>query len=92
LKTSGYKYFFGIFSSGTWKTTTLRLYDQGLLSRPDLVWLFAEGTSEAFGVKLSTSNKSDMELAEALNGTGVVLLKTPERERGILPQLLQDFQ
>jgi hypothetical protein len=43
-------------------------------------------------MKLSTGTERDMKLAEALNGTGVVLLNSPERERGILQQLLEDFQ
>jgi hypothetical protein len=92
LKTSRYKYFFGIFSSGSVETTTLRLYEQGLLNRPYLVWLFGESSSVYLGVELSTSNQRDMQLAQALNGTGAVLLNMPEREQGIFQQLLQDFQ
>jgi hypothetical protein len=41
---------------------------------------------------LSTSNQRDMQLAEALDGTGAVLLNMPERELGIFQQLFQDFQ
>jgi hypothetical protein len=35
LKTSDYNYFFGIFSASTVETIVLRLYEQGLLNRPD---------------------------------------------------------
>jgi hypothetical protein len=92
LKTSDYKYFFGIFSAGSVDTTVLRLYGEGLLNRTDTVWLFGETTNESFDRQLSTSNQTDMDLAQALNGTGTVLLNTPERERCIFKQLLQDFQ
>jgi hypothetical protein len=33
-----------------------------------------------------------MKLAEALNGTGAVLLKSPEREQSLFQQHLEDFQ
>jgi hypothetical protein len=92
LVNKGCKYFFGIFSAGLTETLVLRLYDQGLMSRTDLVWLFGEATNEAFGLKFSTSKERDMKLVEALNGTGVILLYSPEREPLILKQLLDDFQ
>jgi hypothetical protein len=92
LKTSGYKYFFGIFSLGTSESIVMLLYEQGLLNRPDLVWLFSETTNQYFGRQLSTKNEKYMQLAEALNGTGVVFFNMPEREEGIVQQLLQDFQ
>jgi hypothetical protein len=93
LVDEGYKYFFGIFSSGgSVESIVLRLFDQGLMSRPDLVWIFGEAAIELFGLQLSTKNKKDMKLAEALNGTGVILLNAPEREQEILQQLLEDFQ
>jgi ABC-type branched-subunit amino acid transport system substrate-binding protein len=92
LKTSDYNYFFGIFSVGTVDTTVLRLYGEGLLNRTDTVWLFGETANELFDRQLSTTNQTNVDLAQALNGTGTVLLNTPKREQGIFEQLLQDFQ
>jgi hypothetical protein len=92
LVNKGCKYFFGIFSAGLTEPLVLQLYDQGLMSRKDIVWLFGEATNEAFGLKLSTSKEQDMKLAEAFNGTGVLLLNSPEREPLIFQQLLDDFQ
>jgi hypothetical protein len=91
-KNEGYKYFFGIFSAGSVDDLVRRLYDQGLMSRTDLVWIFGETVNEAFGLKLSSSTEKGRKFAEALNGTGVVLLNSPERERGLFQQLLEDFQ
>jgi ABC-type branched-subunit amino acid transport system substrate-binding protein len=91
LKMSGCTYFFGIYLADTSETIVLRLYEQGLLNRTDIVWLFGESTSTTFGRQLSASNQQDMDLAQALNGTGTVLLNSPERERDIFQQLLQDF-
>jgi hypothetical protein len=92
LADAGYKYFFGIFSAGSAEQLVLPLYDQGLMSRPDLVWIFGETADEFFGLELSTSKEQDMQLAKALNGTGALLLKTPEREQDIFVQLLKYFQ
>jgi hypothetical protein len=92
LANEGYKYFFGIFSAGSVDNLVRRLYDQGLMSRTDLVWILGETISESFGLRLSTSEERDMKLAEALNGTGVVLLNSPERERGIFKKMLEDFE
>jgi hypothetical protein len=69
--------------------------DQGLLNRTDIVWLFGETANESFGRQLSISNQQDMDLAQALNGTGTtdtLLLNLPKRELGIFQQLLQNFQ
>jgi hypothetical protein len=92
LAEEGYKYFFGIFSVGTTEKHVLRLYDQGLMTRPDLVWMFCETMYQSFGRKLSTNNTEEVRLAEALNGTGAVLLNPQQTEQGILQQLLKDFQ
>jgi hypothetical protein len=93
LVDAGYKYFFGIFSAASVKEQlVMPLYDQGLMARPDLVWIFGETANEVFDLELSTSKKRDMQLAEALNGTGAILLKTPEREQDVFEQLLKDFQ
>jgi hypothetical protein len=89
---AGYKYFFGIFSAGLVEKLVLQLFDQGLMSRPDLVWIFGETMNEVFGAELPTNTTEAMNLAEALNGTGVVLLNSPEREQDIFQQLLEDFQ
>jgi hypothetical protein len=92
LANEGIKYFFAIFSGGSVKTENilLQLYDQELMSRTDLVWIFAESIS-GIRKKFSKSKERDRKLAEALNGTGIVLLNSPEREDGILQQLLDDF-
>jgi hypothetical protein len=92
LADAGYKYFFAIFSVGSTDSIVLRLYAQGLMSRRDLVWIFSETMNESFGLKLSTNKTQDMKLAEALNGTGVVVLDLLEREQGIFQQLLEDFR
>jgi hypothetical protein len=92
LADKGFKYFFGIFSGGSVESLVLQLFDQGLMSRPDLVWIFSDSMNGVFGAQLPTNNTNDMKLAEALNGTGVVLLNAPERVQGILQQLLEDFQ
>jgi putative lipase involved disintegration of autophagic bodies len=42
--------FFGICSAAMAKQLVLRLYDQGLMSRPDLVWIFGETADEIFGL------------------------------------------
>jgi hypothetical protein len=50
LADRGFKYFFGIFSGGSVESLALQLFDQGLMSRPDLVWIFGETADEIFGL------------------------------------------
>jgi hypothetical protein len=92
LKSSGCTYFFGIFSAGAWEDVALRLYDEGLLGRPQTVWLFGETVIDIFQKRLLTSNKRHVDLAQALNGTGIILVNSPDRERDIFQQLLEDFE
>jgi hypothetical protein len=92
LKTSGCTYFFGIFSAGGWEPIVIRLYEEGLIGRPQNVWLFGETVIDIFQKRLMLKNKREMDIAQALNGTGIVLVNTPDRELGIFQQLLEDFE
>jgi hypothetical protein len=92
LKTSGCTYFFGIFSAGGWEDIVIRLYEEGLLGQPQNVWLFGETVIDIFQKRLMLKSKRETDIAQALNGTGIVLVNTPDRELGIFKKMLEDFE
>lgn len=69
-----------------------RLYKEELLGRPQNVWLFGETVIDSFQKRLMLNNKRETDIAQVLNGTGIVLVNTPDRELGIFQQLLEDFE
>jgi ABC-type branched-subunit amino acid transport system substrate-binding protein len=92
LKTSGCTYFFGIFSAGGWEDIVIRLHEEGLLGQPQNVWLFGETVIDIFQKRLMLNNERERYIAQALNGTGIVLVNTPDKELAIFRQLLEDFE
>jgi hypothetical protein len=92
LKLSGCTYFFGIFSAGGWEPIVERLYEEGLLGRPQNVWLFGETVIDIFQKRLMLDSKRETNIAKAMNGTGIVLVNTPARELGIFKKMLEDFE
>jgi hypothetical protein len=68
------------------------LYEEGLLGKPQNVWIFGETVIDIFQKRLLLDSKRETNIAKAMNGTGIVLVNTPDRELGIFKQMLEDFE
>lgn len=80
LKDSGLRFFFGILDSRTWKTLVQEAYDAGIMGNPNYGWLLSEASTLFLDGGLCLRKDTEHDLAEALNGVGVVHLDFDRNE------------
>jgi hypothetical protein len=74
LQLSGLAYFMGIFNPDTWKDVVREASRVGIIGTPKYVWLLSDASQELTQPGFQLDRRTEADLAQAIDGTGVVLL------------------
>lgn len=75
LKKSELRYFVGIFNPENHRTVLDRIYTQGIIGKPEFVWMFAPFLSVATQSAYLLNAETESNIASAINGAGVVTIQ-----------------
>jgi hypothetical protein len=90
LEEAGVKYIVGIFNPRTWKKVIRDSREHGIIGKHGFTWLLTEASLELTQAGFHLSKDTDGDIAEALHGTGVVLIDVPPNEA--LDAALAEFE
>jgi len=79
LKQSRIRYFVGIINPGSWKKVVRAAYQNGLMGTSDHQWYLGD-LVELVGDNFALDRSTEADIADALHGTGVILLKVIPHE------------
>ena len=74
FKQSRLRYFFGVINPSEWKKVVRVAYRNGIMGNSDYQWYFGD-LVELVGDNFVLDRETESDIADALHGTGVVLLK-----------------
>ena len=74
LKQSRIRYFFGVINPSAWKKVVRVAYQYGIMGKSDYQWYFGD-LVELVGDNFVLDRETESDIADALHGTGIVLLK-----------------
>jgi hypothetical protein len=77
LQQSGLRYFVGVFDASTWQQVARVAYRGGIMGQPGYTWLLSDSALEITQPGFSLNRSSEMDVAQAIHGSGVVSLSLP---------------
>jgi hypothetical protein len=80
MRESGLRYFMGIFNPKTWKTVVREAKRAGIIGSPKYSWLLSDASLELTQPEFRLDRDTEADLAEAVDGVGVVLLNVEPSE------------